>query len=148
MQVKALHNYLRGAIPLVDSMQVVTRAAGPDEVVLSAPLAPNVNHQDTAFGGSIAALATLACWGWLWTHLRESGADARLVVARSEIDYLKPLTTELIARCGAPAAAELNAFDKRFAGRKRARIVLRASVEDTQGILCARYSGVFVADER
>lgn len=143
--VEALQAYLDGAIPLVRAMQVEVREAGAERVVLAAPLAPNVNHQSTAFGGSVAGLATLACWGWLWTRVQGECADTQLVVARSEIDYLKPVTTDMTAMCAAPAAADEAVFLKTFARRGKARVELTATVLDAAGEVCARFTGTFVA---
>lgn len=145
---RALQDYLDDAIPLVRAMQVEVRAAGPAAVVLHAPLAPNRNHQSTAFGGSVAGLATLACWGWLWTVLQEGYAGIELVVAHSEIDYLKPVTTGLVARCDAPPQAAQHALLEALARRGRGRLALAAAVEDEAGVLCAQFTGRFVADRR
>jgi thioesterase domain-containing protein len=140
-----LQEYLMGAIPLVTSMGVSVQSADRERVILSAPLAPNTNHQSTAFGGSVAGLATLACWGWLWTVLREYGIQGRLVVSRSEIDYLKPVTTDFISTCAAPGANGTEAFLRTLERRGRARLTLVASVEDAHGVLCAAFTGEFVA---
>lgn len=143
-----LQRYLEAAIPQVVSMQADVTAASEERVTLSAPLAPNINHQSTAFGGSVASLATLACWGWLWNHLRAPGdktVHAQLVVARAEIDYLKPIASTITATCAAPDAATLKSFWDMYARRGRGRIVLDAVVEDADGVACARFSGRFVA---
>lgn len=143
-----LQRYLESAIPQLAAMQARVIEASAMQVVLAAPLAPNINHQRTAFGGSVASLATLTCWGWLWNHLRAPGAtgvDAQLVVARAEIDYLKPIATEIAARCGMPDAVALKAFDETYARRGRGRIALDASVENSEGVVCARFVGKFVA---
>ena len=141
----ALHEYLSDAIPLYRAMDARVAAADAGAVVLTAPLAANTNHQSTAFGGSVASLATLACWGWLWVLLKDAGIDARLVVARSEIDYLKPLTTDLTARCAAPATDATRVLLDALARKGRGRIELEAVVEDAAGLACAEYRGWFVA---
>ena len=55
-----LERYMLAHIPLVAQMRV--RVASLDEkgLTLTAPLAPNINHERTAFGGSLASLMTLA----------------------------------------------------------------------------------------
>lgn len=140
-----LQAYLEDAIPLVSAMGVSAITADRDRVVLAAPLTPNTNHQSTAFGGSVAGLATLACWGWLWTALRTHGIQGRLVVARSEIDYLKAVTTDFTSTCTAPGEVEATTFLRTLERRGRARIALTATVEDSGGVVCARFSGNFVA---
>ena len=61
-QATALQEYLHGRIPISAAMGVRVLAASPESVVLSAPIEPNVNHRETVFGGSAAAVATLAAW--------------------------------------------------------------------------------------
>ncbi|RYE53550.1 MAG: hypothetical protein EOP18_08925, partial [Rhizobiaceae bacterium] len=51
-------------------MQVRVVAASVERVTLSAPLAPNINHRATVFGGSASAVAILSAWSLL--HLRLS----------------------------------------------------------------------------
>lgn len=139
-----LQAYLDNAIPQATAMQVHVEDAGASGVVLRAPLAPNVNHEYTAFGGSIAALATLACWGWLWTRLHVPDTPVRIVVSRGETDYLAPLASDLTARCEAPPRPALEAFDRAYGRRGRARLEIEAVVEDTHGKVCARFNGLFV----
>ena len=77
-----LEVYLHEHIPLSQAMQVSVVEASPDRVVLRAPLAPNINHRDTVFGGSSASLAMLASWLLLLVRLESEGLECRLVVQR------------------------------------------------------------------
>ncbi|MDL2338661.1 MAG: YiiD C-terminal domain-containing protein, partial [Pseudomonadota bacterium] len=54
-------------------MQVSVVEVSAEQVVLAAPLAPNINHQDTVFGGSASAVAILAAWSMLHTKLTAAG---------------------------------------------------------------------------
>ena len=54
-----IEQYLHRYIPLAIAMGVRVKDATPARVELTAPLAPNVNHHDSVFGGSAAAVATL-----------------------------------------------------------------------------------------
>jgi len=56
MQPTELQTSLHERIPLSRAMGVTVPQAEPTGVVLSAPLAPNVNHSGTVFGGSAAAV--------------------------------------------------------------------------------------------
>ena len=142
---RALDAYLREAIPLYDAMGASVEHADFESVVIAAPLAPNSNHQGTAFGGSIECLATLACWGWLWTRLQPEHAGAALVVAHADIDYLKPVTGAFSARCDAPPPVEVDAMFATLARKGRARVNLESIVADASSVVCARYAGRFVA---
>ena len=52
MTPQTLQRYLHERIPLARAMEVEVRALASDGVELGAPLAPNINHRDTVFGGS------------------------------------------------------------------------------------------------
>ena len=138
-----LERYMHRTIPLVEQMQVRVAAFDATGLTLTAPLAPNINHEQTAFGGSLASLATLACWGYLWLLL-EDEPGMHMVVNEAHIRYLRPVTAALTARCEAPAEDGVQKFLDTLRRRSKARIELRAAmVQD--GSLCAEYTGSFVA---
>ena len=60
MDARELEAYLHDRIPLSRAMAIAVVEAGPERVRLAAPLAPNINHRDTVFGGSAASLAMAA----------------------------------------------------------------------------------------
>lgn len=138
-----LERYMHDTIPLVGQMQVRVTAFDAAGLTLTAPLAPNINHERTAFGGSLASLATLACWGYLWLLL-EDEPRMHMVVNEAHMRYLKPVTAALTARCEAPAAEALQRFLDTLQRRGKARIELKAAMLQ-EGVLCAEYSGSFVA---
>ena len=140
---RRLEDYMRAHIPLVTQMQVQVAACDDMGITLTAPLAPNINHERSAFGGSLASLMTLACWGYLWLRLEE-GPGLHIVVNEAELKYLKPVTGELLARCAAPAADVLSGFLTTLKRRGKARIELKAEVRQGQD-LAALYIGSFVA---
>lgn len=138
-----LQAYLHDAIPLVRHMQARVEAYDAHGLTLSAPLAANINHKQTAFGGSLASLATLSCWGLLWLML-ESQPDVHIVVNESRIHYLRPVTDTLMARCVAPTAEIQQRFLDTLQRRDKARLELHAQVVQS-GLVCAEFSGTFVA---
>lgn len=138
-----LERYMHTTIPQVVQMQVRVMAVDAAGLTLSAPLGPNINHEQTAFGGSIASLGTLACWGHLWLLLEEQ-PHMHIVVNEAHIRYLRPVTTDLIAHCVAPAAEAQRRFLDTLARRGKARMELKAIIG--QGVaMAAEYTGSFVA---
>lgn len=123
-------------------MEISVLAASAEELVVRCPLGPNINHRGSAFGGSIASLATLAGWGWVWVLLRADERPVTIVVSRAEIDYLKPGLGEFEARLVVPVSTE--EFVRAFARKGRARISLEAVVTEG-GVEIARFRGEFVA---
>lgn len=142
-RVSRLEHYMHRTIPLVEQMQVRVTAFDAAGLTLTAPLAPNINHERTAFGGSLASLATLACWGYLWLLL-EDDPGMHVVVNEAQLRYLKPVTAALTARCETPAADALQKFLDTLRRRGKARIELKAAILQ-DGVLCTEYTGSFVA---
>ena len=136
--------FLHGKIPLTRAMgvQVVECA---ERVVLTAPLAPNVNHLGTAFGGSLHALPTLACYCALWMILRDAGLDGHVVVKRSSASYREPVTGDFRAVCLRPAPALAADFLADVRRHKKARLDLAAIVEGARDKPAVEFSGSFVA---
>lgn len=138
----ATERFLHEQIPLTRAMGVKVESHDARGLVLGAPLEANHNHLGTAFGGSLAALATLAGYALLWLEL--GNRDAHLVIRRSELDYRHPVTGPLRAICRKPPEAELAAFRAAFAKAGKARIRLGVTVEEA-GRVCMAFEGTFVA---
>lgn len=115
-----------------------------DEVVLSAPLEPNINTHGTAFGGSLVTLATLTGWCCLGAKLLEWGMEPNIVIAQSEIKYLQPVKEDLQAVCLPPQAEVWQDFRSKLVDRGRAKLTLQCQVLTKDGV-AAKYSGVYVA---
>lgn len=138
-----LERYMHATIPQVVQMQVKVAAFDTTGLSLTAPLTPNINHEQTAFGGSIASLATLACWGYLWLLLEDT-PGMHMVVNEAHIRYLKPVTAALNAHCPTPSAETLKKFLDTLTRRGKARIELKA-VMGQHSVIAAEYTGSFVA---
>jgi len=103
MTATELEAYLHDRIPLTRAMAVEVRVAGIDGVEVYAPLAPNINHRDTVFGGSASALAIVAAWSALHVRMRAAGFDVRLVIRRNTMSYERPIATGFTATAAPPA---------------------------------------------
>ena len=139
-----LQQYLHGRIPISAAMGVRVLEATPDKVVLSAPIGPNVNHRETVFGGSAAAVATLAAWSVLRLALQSQGRDVRLVIQRSEMDFEHPIPGDFTATALRPPVAEWSLFEQSLSRRNKARIAVRSELWlDQQRV--GSFEGDFVA---
>jgi thioesterase domain-containing protein len=136
-----LERYMHAHIPLVAQMQVRVASLDDSGLTLTAPLAPNINHERTAFGGSLASLMTLACWGYLWALLDE-GRGLHIMVKDAQLEYLKPVTGTLEAHCPPADAEALQRFHETLTRRGKARIGLKAETRQ-EGAVAARYAGDF-----
>lgn len=144
MNALQLQEYLHTHIPLSKAMQVEAVVVEPETVILAAPLAPNINHRETVFGGSAAAIATLAAWSLIHTRLVSAGLASRLVIQRSNMQYDAPIAGEFRARAFAPTEQTWDDFLRMLRKKGRARIVISAALE-YEGQSVGRFEGEFVA---
>ncbi|UAX94709.1 thioesterase domain-containing protein [Ensifer adhaerens] len=144
MTPQDLQAYLHAHIPLSAAMQVQVEEVADDRILLSAPLAPNINHRETVFGGSASALTILSAWSLLHVRLRNGGVAARLVIQSNRMDYLKPVAGAFSARSSLADAGQWPTFLRMLKRRGRARAVVVADLLDG-AVLAGRFEGEFVA---
>jgi thioesterase domain-containing protein len=139
-----VQRYLYQHIPLSAAMGVEVRSASIGHVKLAAPLRPNVNHTETVFGGSAAALATLSAWTLLYLRLEDARLDARLVIQRSRMEYEKPIPGDFEAVCDFGDDGPWERFRATLERRGRARLTLAAYLVHAKARV-ASFEGDFVA---
>ena len=140
-----LEAYLHAKIPLTQAMGIRVISTGPRQLVLEAPLAPNINHLGSVFGGALHALPTLACYAALWTLVRESGLDAHVVVKKSYANYRQPVRGTFRAVCDRPPPGIAAEFIDDLRRHKKARMDLESTVPGTDGKPAVEFHGSFVA---
>lgn len=114
-------------------------------VTLDAPLAPNINHKDTVFAGSLNAVATLAGWSLLWLLLDEAALTGKIVIQDSTIEYRHPVAADFAARCCLPTPAQLQRFLLTLRKRQRARLLLDVEIVQHAAV-AVRFSGRYVVE--
>ena len=144
MSPTELEKYLHAHIPLSMAMQVSVVSVNEEAVVLAAPLAPNINHRETVFGGSASAVAILSAWSLLHTRLVGEGIASRLVIQRNSMSYELPIDGRFTARAFLDRPADWPAFTRMLARKGKARIAASAVLE-YGGQVAGRFSGEFVA---
>ena len=144
MSANDVERYLHEHIPLSKAMAVSVASVEPNEVVLRAPLAPNINHRETVFGGSASALAILAAWSLLHVRLRSEGLASRLVIQRNTMEYEHPILGDFTARASLERPEHWHQFTRMLARKGKARITV-CSVLEHAGQVVGRLTGEFVA---
>ncbi|MFJ4344666.1 YiiD C-terminal domain-containing protein [Pseudomonas sp. NPDC089401] len=124
-----LQSVLHGDIPLTREMGLEVLDWQGQVLRLQLPLAANVNHKSTMFGGSLYCAAVLVGWGWLHMRLRELGVDdGHIVIQEGQISYPLPVTGAAVARCAAPDDKAWERFLTMYQRRGRARLTLATTV--------------------
>lgn len=126
---KYIQDYLYEHIPLSKAMEVEVVEASKNKVVLKAPLAPNINHRETIFGGSASALSILSAWTLIHFRLQHEGLGCRVVIHKNTMSYDKPILSEFEAICILEDDSKWQKFVKILSSKKRSRIVLNSYLE-------------------
>lgn len=142
---EGLTAFFHEQIPLTRAMGLRAIEASAHRLVLEAPLEPNRNHLGTAFGGSLHALPTLACYGAVWMTLRDAGLDGHVVVRRSAANYRRAVAGALRAVCERPTGAAVEHFLVELRRHRKAGMELTALVEGAAGKTAVEFNGSFVA---
>lgn len=140
-----LEAYLHEKIPLTKAMGIRVIETGPRQLVLEAPLAPNINHLGSVFGGALHALPTLACYAALWSMLVEAGVDGHVVVKKSYANYRSPVKGTFRATCQRPPPGIAAEFMDDLRRHKKARMDLESVVPGANGKPAVEFHGSFVA---
>ena len=129
LSAEDLEAVLHRDIPLTREMGIKALSWRDHQLRLHLPLAPNVNHKNTLFGGSLYCGAVLVGWGWLYLRLKEAGIDdGHIVIQDGQISYPLPVTRDGVAVCDAPDEASWEKFLKLYQRRGRARLALHTRI--------------------
>jgi thioesterase domain-containing protein len=139
-----LEQYLYDKIPLSRAMQVSALEVNEHTVRLQAPLAPNVNHRSTVFGGAGSALAILSAWSLLHVRLHAQEAAASIVIQRHSMSYERPMHGDFAARAWLAEPQEWPRFMRTLNRWGKARISVNSMLE-YGGEQAGLFSGEFVA---
>lgn len=125
-------------------MQVSVLEAEQDRVILSAPLALNINHTESVFGGSASAIATLAAWSLVHVRLKSEGIVSGIVIQNNTMSYERPIHGTFTARSFIKQSDAWNVFMRTLCRRGRARIAVSA-ILGYKGQPAGNLEGNFVA---
>ncbi len=144
-----LEQFIATHLPLVNSMGLEIEhydeyCDEENSFVVSAPLNKNHNDKLTAFGGSLYNLCITNAIGLCFLKCYEQGIlEPDLVVAKAEIEYLKPVSTEkIVAMCESPKPEKWQHFFEKYQYEKKAVISLHSEII-VDGEICVRFSGRF-----
>ena len=90
---------------LIPISNAIVRYTGTT-LTISAPLSQNINHQLSAFGGSLYANAVLAGWGLMQMKQSELNLDCNTVVMGGDVSYERPVVDDPLCTCELPENAE------------------------------------------
>lgn len=138
---KRLHH----EIPISAEMKIEVVSVDAERAVVTAPLATNINHQSTAFGGSVNSLAVVSCWSLVTGYVELQGLKADYIVIQdSQIEYLKPITMDFKAEARWESEEGRERFLETLKKKARSRATFVSEVTTSEGV-CATLKARFAA---
>ena len=144
MDIAILQKYLHDHIPLSRAMEVEVVEATHSGVTLAAPLAPNINHRETVFGGSASAVAILSAWTLMYLRLKSEQLNVRIVIQKNTMTYERPITGKFIASAAIADPMAWRRFADTLRRKGRGRFTVR-SVLHRDAEKVGEFEGDFVA---
>ncbi|MEE9396596.1 MAG: YiiD C-terminal domain-containing protein [Methylococcales bacterium] len=144
MTREELELFLHREIPLTRAMEVSVVRADDTGITLSAPLSVNKNDKNTGFAGALATLTTLSGWALVSHIVERQDGNYNVVASESQIRYLKPVVTEIVAQCDMPEPELVDAFLKRLGSHGKSRLNLLARIECNEAAAVS-FSGDYFA---
>ena len=140
---KYLESTMRRLIPITRAMEITVSEYQRNRVVMKAPLAQNINHMGTAFGGSLNALGMLTGWAILHMLLKDQQIQARILIREGTASYLTPVEQDFEAICDVARESLLDQALEVLKRKGRATIELAAQIR-CGGKVAMRFHGSFV----
>jgi len=126
--IKHLQEVLNSEIPLTNHIGIQVGAYTDLSLTLHAPLKNNINHKSTAFGGSIYSVSVLSGWGLIYLLLKKHNLTGHIVIQESNIKYIKPVKTDITAKCSFTSTEQQDKFIKMYKRKGLARLQLEANI--------------------
>ena len=139
-----LESEMHDTIPLVRALGLKVARSNDGEVIFNAALAPNINDKGCAFGGSLASLLTLSCWGVLRTHTWALEIPSDIFVHTSRIVYIAPIWADFTVHASLSVDA-LKLFTETLLAKGKAAAIIHAEVRSVDGVAAtmeARFVGM------
>ncbi len=127
-QLARFKKRLNEVIPLTRSLAVNLVAYDGRQLLVSAPLEPNHNHQGTAFGGSLYSVAVVSAWGLVELLLADAGLAGNILIQSGEMEYLGPVEGDFYALCTLTDEDLMRRFHKSLARHGKGRLNLTAQI--------------------
>jgi len=142
-QITNLQKVLNSEIPLTNAIGIKVEEYDHTGLTLSAPLDKNTNHESTAFGGSLYSLSVLSGWGLVYLLLKENNLAGHIVIHESNTKFIKPVTTDIIAKCTLPSQNHFDRFLQIYQRKGIARLKLESQIQCNNEI-CVVFNGNYV----
>lgn len=143
MNKEEAQKYIYENIPITKIMGMNITDLARESVRIAMPHAPNVNHQGSAFGGSIDSLFFVTCWAYVQLLIEDVDPHPRIVGRRGKTTFSKPIKSDFEAKVVIPKQEIVDQFLADLSQKGKGRLTARSVIE-YEGEIAAEFEGEFV----
>jgi len=143
---KHIEETLHSEIPITKSIGILVKGYSENGITLAAPLSNNINHKNTAFGGSLYSVCVLTGWSLIYALMTKKELSGHIVIQESNIKYLKPVTSDINASSCFRDENQINRFVNVYRKKRISRITLIVTVKQNN-IEAVRFEGRYVVHQ-
>ena len=137
-----LSEFFQAHLPITQFMELDVDSYDGQTLSLKAPLGPNINDKQTAFGGSLYNACVMSCWGFAYLKTLEANIDGNQVVVGGSIKYKRPVDEDFKAVCHTPGDEAIQHFIEGYERHGKGKIELKATVE-CNGKVAVEFEGTY-----
>ncbi len=143
MNRQEAQQYIETNIPITKAMGMSINVLNRNEVRVGLPLARNLNHHGSAFGGSIESLFFVTGWAFIQLLTENMTPEPLIVGRRGRVSFTGAIRKDFEARLHIPSEEVTDVFLQELKNKGKARITARSFIE-MDGKICAEFEGDFV----
>ena len=136
-------DYLHSEIPITRQMGIEVQTLTTNEVKLKAPIALNVNHVKSAFGGSVDSLFLTAGWVYMRLITKHIDPAPTIIGNKGTTTFKRPITSDFAAQIIIPSKTEVDSFLKVLEKKGKAWFSIRSNIVE-DGKIYAIFTGDYV----
>lgn len=140
---QTFENTLFQRIPQTKNLGINIVKFDQHQITVHGAFAPNKNHLDIVFGGSIAAISITTAWSLVQSKIEQAGLKGNLVIKRQEIDYLLPVKTDFECVASFESADDWESFKQTYQEKGRAKVIVTAQIM-SESKATSKFQGIFV----
>lgn len=143
MTREEFQEFMYSNIPLTKKMDFTIEDFEDEKISVKALLKTNINHKSTAFGGSISTVLTMCGWAAVFKIIKEIDEEAHIVIQKSCVNYIKPITKDFTALYEVKNREEIQNFIKTYNKYGKARMEIETKILENESVR-ASFIGTYV----
>jgi thioesterase domain-containing protein len=144
MNLFEFQNFLHEEIPLTKQMGIKINLFNDDEIIMTSPLAPNINDKGSVFGGSSSALQIISAWSLVKLNCLNHAINADIVIYKNETVWNHPLYCDIKVVSKFINIHNFDDIKKSLSDKKNVKLQTVSTIKDLDNKICSEMKATYV----